>query len=750
MQHQNSKPKGQGWCWMMIMIPRLLRVYINRRILITIRNIIRFILTTLQTLYLFVTMSKPSSSDPLQPPLFDPKQPSVPISYPIKTLEDLKTRSYFNSFHYPFNIALLPMSHHAASSSSSSSSSSLPNRRRLLVCHDMAGGYLDDKWVQGGTNPDAYAIWHWHLIDVFVYFSHSLVTIPPPCWTNTAHRHGVKVLGTFIIEWDEGRAACDVLLSTKESAQMYAERLVELAVTLGFDGWLINMEVNLDRGQIPNLKEFVDHLSSLMHSSVPGSVVLWYDSVTVDGDLNWQDQLNYYNKPFFDICDGIFVNYTWKENYPSLSAAVASDRRFDVYMGIDVFGRNTYGGGQWNVNVALDVLRKDDVSAAIFAPGWVYETKQPPDFETANNSWWDLVEKSWGVLRKHPGVLPFYTNFDQGRGYHISMDGDLVSDATWCNISCQGFQPHLNFADSTNPIQVFTDLKGSSYSGGGNITFKGSLEEHAHFEKKIFETEFVLSELPIHLTYSVKSDGNSSLGLKLAFTSTTNKREYILLASQPLNNFSGNFSKAIMTDGNKGPSPGWVINQGTITMNGYTLAEIHAVCYRCDSPTNKLRWLYSSDSSDSTSASTSDYFAILGHISIQTLEYKSDFPVASSWQVDTKYMKWTPGPQGSKILSLQISWELKDGKNHQFRSYNVYLVKSSKQEGTSSRLEHVKEYLGVAQAKCYYVSELKVPSGTYSLKFIIQVCGDDGTLQELDESPYYELAVEGPQISITM
>ena len=36
-------------------------------------------------------------------------------------------------------------------------------------------------------------------------------------------------------------------------------------------------------------------------------------------------------------------------------------------------------------NVALDVLRKEDVSAAIFAPGWVYETKQAPDFETANN-----------------------------------------------------------------------------------------------------------------------------------------------------------------------------------------------------------------------------------------------------------------------------------------------------------------------------------------------------------------------------
>lgn len=38
-----------------------------------------------------------------------------------------------------------------------------------------------------------------------------------------------------------------------------------------------------------------------------------------------------------------------QENYPRLSAAAAGDRKYDVYMGIDVFGRNTYGGGQWKV-----------------------------------------------------------------------------------------------------------------------------------------------------------------------------------------------------------------------------------------------------------------------------------------------------------------------------------------------------------------------------------------------------------------
>jgi len=37
-----------------------------------------------------------------------------------------------------------------------------------------------------------------------------------------------------------------------------------------------------------------------------------YDSVTINGDLWWQNELNEYNKSFFDICDGIFTNYSWQ------------------------------------------------------------------------------------------------------------------------------------------------------------------------------------------------------------------------------------------------------------------------------------------------------------------------------------------------------------------------------------------------------------------------------------------------------
>lgn len=677
------------------------------------------------------------SSTSLDPPPFDPSQPSEPVSFPIIKLEDLESRSYFRSFHFSFNKASVPLQSVCASTS-------LPNRPRVLVCHDMAGGYTDDKWVQGGPNSEAYAIWHWYLIDVFVYFSHNLVTLPPPCWTNAAHKHGVKVLGTFITEWDEGRVICNRLLSTDASAQMYSERLTELAVALGFDGWLINMEVKLDLVQIPILKEFVSHLAQTMHSSVPGSLVIWYDSVTINGDLDWQNQLNLKNKAFFDICDGIFVNYTWKEDYPKLSAVVAGDRKFDVYMGIDVFGRGSYGGGQWNTNVALDVLRRDAVSAAIFAPGWVYETKQPPDFQTAQNRWWALVEKSWGILQNYPRVTPFYSNFDQGHGYRFYVDGAQVSDSPWFNISSQSFQPFLEYSEDTtsDPIRVLIDYNEASYAGGGNITFKGTLADNGYFITRLFMGKLLVGNSPLYISYSVKSVGNSLLGLSLEFSSTTKETTKILLASYggPLfatTAFASKFSAVIMPIQVTKPeiSSGWVIQESSITMEGYTLTQIHAVCYRSKAKARKLR----SDLNSQDQLIKSEYYSALGHIRITNPAQNSDFPPSTFWVVEGQYIKWAVESDGSKSLCLKLTWKLKDGPDSLFPKHNIYAEK----EISSGTVEVVLEYLGVAEVGAFYVSKLAVPFGISSVKFIIQVCGVDGSCQNLNESPSFQLGVEG-------
>ena len=98
------------------------------------------------------------------------------------------------------------------------------------------------RFVQGVSSCNCYVIYHWQLIDIFVYFSHYFVTIPPPCWTNSAHTHGVPVLGTLITESDDGVARCSKFLEDEASVETMVNQLVDIAEYYRFDGWLLNIE----------------------------------------------------------------------------------------------------------------------------------------------------------------------------------------------------------------------------------------------------------------------------------------------------------------------------------------------------------------------------------------------------------------------------------------------------------------------------------------------------------------------------
>lgn len=44
------------------------------------------------------------------------------------------------------------------------------------------------------------------------------------------------------------------------------------------------------------LLNFVRHLHTILHQELKDPVLIWYDSVTVEGNLNWQNALNNKNK----------------------------------------------------------------------------------------------------------------------------------------------------------------------------------------------------------------------------------------------------------------------------------------------------------------------------------------------------------------------------------------------------------------------------------------------------------------------
>ena len=72
------------------------------------------------------------------------------------------------------------------------------------------------------------------------------------------------------------------------------EKMSQIQKFYGFDGWLINIENSLEVGNVEKMKEFLKKLKKY-------GVVIWYDAVTVKGELKWQDSLTKLNKPFFDV-----------------------------------------------------------------------------------------------------------------------------------------------------------------------------------------------------------------------------------------------------------------------------------------------------------------------------------------------------------------------------------------------------------------------------------------------------------------
>ncbi|VDK34673.1 unnamed protein product [Dibothriocephalus latus] len=104
---------------------------------------------------------------------------------------------------------------------------------KVMFCHDMAGGYLEfDRTIKPTAEFPSFRYVHWHLIDVFVYFSHQNITIPPIGWINVAHRYRL----VFIIG-----ATLSVIINIGNHAAM------TIATAGLFEGWLINMEIEFPK-----------------------------------------------------------------------------------------------------------------------------------------------------------------------------------------------------------------------------------------------------------------------------------------------------------------------------------------------------------------------------------------------------------------------------------------------------------------------------------------------------------------------
>ncbi|KAK4531071.1 hypothetical protein CCYA_CCYA06G1928 [Cyanidiococcus yangmingshanensis] len=298
---------------------------------------------------------------------------------------------------------------------------SSPQRQRVLLCHDVPLPYSAAECVgtrNAAESELAYRFREWSFIDDFVYFTHHCVSVPPTAWIEAAHRHGVRCLGSCVLEHATGRATLQQVLNLR-SVFFLAYRLACLAERFNFDGWLLNFEVDLEvdsasrNATTPPAVQLVLALVSSLREQIQKRVgahatVIWYDALTSQGRLAHQSMLNEQNAAFFRAASGLYLDYSWGSvealQESVRKASIMNRSAADIYVGIDIYGRGRMpGGGGHRTFKAFDLAWSTGASVAFFAPAWTMQVaaQRLPDADTRNERSAQLFWLYQRHLEKH-------------------------------------------------------------------------------------------------------------------------------------------------------------------------------------------------------------------------------------------------------------------------------------------------------------------------------------------------------------
>ncbi|XP_041881384.1 cytosolic endo-beta-N-acetylglucosaminidase [Corvus kubaryi] len=616
---------------------------------------------------------------PLPARYFDTKT-TEPISFFLSGLEELL--AWQPNSNDEFNVSAVPLAKRQPPLHS--------RRPRTLVCHDMHGGYLEDRFIQGSATRNPYVFYHWRYIDIFVYFSHHTVTIPPVVWTNAAHRNGVPVLGTFITEWTDGEKLCEAFLAGGEEAYgAVAEQLARIAQHYRFDGWLVNIENTLSAAAVGNLPLFLRDLTAQVHSAVPGGLVIWYDSVLKDGTLKWQNELNDENRMFFDACDGLFTNYNWKEEQLQRTQQLAGPRQNDIYVGVDVFARGDVIGGGFDTDKSLRLIRQYGLSAAIFAPGWVYEHLGKENFlQNENRFWGSLAE----YLPTHSiCTLPLTTSFSLGMGTSTFLDGKDEESGPWYDLSAQDIQPL--YPELQGRLSTSCCLQ-DAWCGGSSLQLQGTIPPG---EERVAVRLFSL-QMPappkLFLTLLYKLEGPQPDDFTVALEVTT-WDSGICLEGNPtsLPEPNGRHYPRFLP----APPPGLAklltaCHRGS---HGWT-----SRCYELELQDCSLRDLSVIVSRQQPSLEETSFTCLLGEVRVLDMASMAASP-AQVHNVLASQLWWQEGPEPEQLsLSLTLRWSFPPGRARWFRVLS---------QGAQCRLgQTAPQLLGLAQGCLFRAVGLSV------------------------------------------
>ncbi|MBU3107768.1 endo-beta-N-acetylglucosaminidase [Clostridium gasigenes] len=413
---------------------------------------------------------------------------------------------------------------------------------------------------QGSNKFESNTFSYWQYIDKLVYWGGSsgegLIVPPSADVTDSAHKNGVPVLGTVFfpmaphggkMEWLN-----EFLAKDNSGNFLMVDKLIQVAKTYNFDGWFINQETEgtdkepLSKEHADSMQQFIKEFKSKAKDELE---IMWYDSMTNEGKMDWQNALTEKNDCFLvdgdknAVADSMFLNFWWtNKKLVEKELLKASNKRakevgvnpYDLYAGVDLQADGINTPVRWDL--FENGAGNNFTSLGLYCPSWTFfSSKTIEEFENKENRLWVNEFKNPSIKTETKGTewkgistyaieksavntLPFTSNFNIGNGYNFFIKGEKVSERDWNNRSIADIMPSYRWIienEGNNKLNANIDFA-SAFYGGNSIKFMGNLEESKSSTVKLYSADLKL-EKGIEFTTSAKSSVPVNLDLVLEF-----------------------------------------------------------------------------------------------------------------------------------------------------------------------------------------------------------------------------------------
>ncbi|MBO0600586.1 hypothetical protein I2483_02825 [Sporosarcina sp. E16_3] len=398
---------------------------------------------------------------------------------------------------------------------------------------------------------------------------YGVINLPNPAYTDAAHRNGVLSLGCWF--WPREENFSDMVEQKSDGSFPVADKMIEMALYFGFDGYFINQEDTISEEDSHKLLEMMKYF----REKAPAYFHLqWYDTILINGKLRYQNQFNEQNAPWLldangnKIIDSMFINYAFNDERIINSQQYAKEIGLDPYRSLfpgtenDKYGYNP----PYDTRLIFPENEPPRTGWGLFGTDFVwnrYENKfdlndQEEVYKRERRYWSGPLEdptdrigrtlykpfkdpfhavdreeyRKWdGVAHYIPersviGSYPFVTRFNTGHGKKFFLNGKLSNENEWNNASIQDILPSWQWwiqqYDSTNnPVAETVSVSerpiipsyddSIAYDGGSSLKVSGHLRPEETTELRLFKTKLAITDdVKLSITYKIGKDTVSS------------------------------------------------------------------------------------------------------------------------------------------------------------------------------------------------------------------------------------------------